>query len=181
MTRSEAILDSEPSPVQDDDDDPDLARQLFQDATDFVAAEHNRHPNRQAGPRHIVEPADFNAEHVLVQKQQRAERLILRGGTDVSLDCEPGQKRRDFSGAHLGRVRLSVKHDVTVNPVDVRFLRPAAVMPRPYGVPYPIEELRRRSMSWRASASQHRAAISHTRVATPVAKTVPSVMMSRPA
>ena len=42
----EAILDSEPSPVQDDDDDPDLARQLLQDAAHFVAAEHNRHPDR---------------------------------------------------------------------------------------------------------------------------------------
>jgi hypothetical protein len=45
-TQREAILDSEPSPVQDDDNDPDLARQLFQVAADFVAAEHNRHSDR---------------------------------------------------------------------------------------------------------------------------------------
>lgn len=86
---------------------------LFQDATDFVTAEHNRHPNRQAGPRHLAERADFNAEHVLVQKQQRAERLILRGGTHVSLDCEPGQKTSRFqrrpsrTGASFGGRRCN--------------------------------------------------------------------------
>ena len=63
----EAVLDPEPRAVEDDDDDPDLTGQLFQNAADFIAAEHNRHPNRQAGPRHLVELAGFNAEHVLVQ------------------------------------------------------------------------------------------------------------------
>jgi hypothetical protein len=59
----------------------------------------------------------------------------------VSLDCKPGQKRRDVGGAHLGRMRLFVEDDVTTNPVDICFLSAAAVMPRPYEVPHLIEEL----------------------------------------
>ena len=141
LTRSARLLNSEPSPVQDDDDDPDRARQLLQDAANFIPAQHHRHPDRQARPRHRVEPAEFDAEHVLVQKQQGAERLILRGGTQAALDREPGQKRRHFRGAHLGRVRLSMEHDVAANPVDIRLLGPAAVVPRSDDVPHPIQEL----------------------------------------
>jgi len=69
----------------------------------------------------------------------------------VALDREPSQKRRNFGGAHLGRVRLSVEHDVTANPLDIRLLGPAAVMPRPDEVPHPIQklELGARSSVWK--------------------------------
>jgi len=79
-----------------------------------------------------------------------------RGRTDVSLDCEPGQKRRDVGGARLGRMGLFVEDDVTTNPVDIRSLRPAAVMPRPYEVPHPIEELGARACFWQRNDVRRR-------------------------
>jgi hypothetical protein len=48
-------------------------------------------------------------------------------------------------------MRLFVEDDVPTNPVDIRFLGSAAVMPRPYEVPHLIEELElgARSSFWK--------------------------------
>ena len=84
-----------------------------------------------------------DAKHILVQKEQCAERLILRRRADMTLDREPRQEPREFGGTHFGRVPLSVEQAVSANPVDVRLLGPRAVVSCPYEMPHSIEQLRR--------------------------------------
>ena len=92
----QAVRDPQPSPIQDHDDDPERARQLLQKAADFVAAEHHRHPDRQAGARHIGERAGLDAEHILVQKEQRTESLILSYADSAHDDRECWVRRGEL-------------------------------------------------------------------------------------
>ena len=129
-TQLEAILNSQPRPIEQHDDKPHRARQLLEDPAHFVAAEHDGHADRLSGPWHGLDRAYFNPEDVPVEEQQRAECLILCRRTDTLLDGQPRQERRDLWRPHVRRVRLLMKDDVSTDPVRVSLLRPATVVPR---------------------------------------------------
>src|SRR5262249_25753195 len=64
-----------------------------------------------------------------LEEEQRVEGLVLGGRGDAVTDCERGQEGRDFRVAHLRGMALAVEEDVALDPVDVRLLGPAAVVP----------------------------------------------------
>jgi hypothetical protein len=81
---------------------------------------------------HLVEPRQRLSEDVLVEKQQRRERLVLRRRRHVALRGEPAQESRHLSRAHLARMPLLVEENEAADPVPVRLLGAPAVMPRAY-------------------------------------------------
>jgi len=89
-----------------------------------------------------VEPGDLLAEHLAVQEQQRAQRLVLRGGRHLSPDGERRQELRHLSRSHLGGMALAVKQNVPADPREVRFFRATAVVACAYGVAHTVEESR---------------------------------------
>ena len=111
----------------------------FKDHGYVFPAEDDGQPLRRSRPYDRGNRADLDGEYGLVEKQQGAERLVRRGGTDLPLDREPREKRRNFRCAEGRWVLLPVEHDVTTNPVDVRLCGPPAVMTRLNGVPHSFE------------------------------------------
>jgi hypothetical protein len=141
LTRIDTLLDPDACPVEQHDDQPHRAGELLQDRGYFFPAEDDGQPLRRSRPYDRGDRADLDGEYGLVEKQHGAERLVLRGGTDLSLDRELREKRRNVQGTQGRGVLLPVEHDVPTNPVDVRLFRPRAVMPRPNRLPHLIEKL----------------------------------------
>jgi hypothetical protein len=94
------------------------------------------------GPYHALELADITPEHVLIEKHNRIERLILRRGRHPPIDRKVCQKRLDFGSPHLVRMALLVKEDVPLDPMDIRFFCADAVVPDPNGLAKAIEQAR---------------------------------------
>lgn len=66
---------------------------------DLAAREHNGHTHGRLGADDVVEPGKIAGEHLAIQKQQRALRLVLGGCGDVAFGGEMGQKGFDVGGA----------------------------------------------------------------------------------
>jgi len=84
-------------------------------------------------------------EDVPIEKENRGESLVLRGGAHALADGEIRQERIDLGLPHGLRVTLAVKEHEPLHPADVRLFRPQAVMPRPHGEAYAIQQ------TWRAA------------------------------
>jgi len=72
------------------------------------------------------------SKNVAVQEQQRRERLILCRAADMFFRRKMSQICIDLRLAHLGRVAFVMEQDEALDPMDVRFFRPFAVMSRTY-------------------------------------------------
>ena len=82
-------------------------------------------------------------EHLTVEEEERAERLVLRGGGDVVLHGERAEEFRDFRPAHARRVALVVEEDEAADPSDVGLLGTPAEVPLAHRRADPIEQARR--------------------------------------
>jgi hypothetical protein len=58
----------------------------LEQGTDLIAAEDNRKPLRAPRAHDAIEPREIHRQHVLVQEQERAQRLILGRGGDLPID-----------------------------------------------------------------------------------------------
>src|SRR5437763_411500 len=82
-------------------------------------------------------------EYVLVQEEQGAERLVLRGRGDVAGDRQVGQEGVHLRLGHRVRVADAVEPDEPLGPVVVRGLGADAVVADAAGGPEAVGELRR--------------------------------------
>jgi hypothetical protein len=97
-------------------------------AADLVAGKHHRQALRRLGARDAVQPGQLDAEHLLVEEEERALRLILGGRRNPAFDGQMREERLDLRGAHLGRMASPVEDDEAPHPVGVCFLGPDAVV-----------------------------------------------------
>jgi hypothetical protein len=81
-------------------------------------------------------------EDVAVEKQQCAERLVLRRRCDVLLNGERRQELGDLRAAHFRRVALAVERNEPPDPRDVGLLGAPAVAPDTDGVAHALEQSR---------------------------------------
>jgi hypothetical protein len=91
--------------------------------TDFVTGRDDWKALRAFGAYGVVEPGQGDVEHVAVEEQERAQRLVLRGGRDATLHRQRAEECGD-----LGRVALAVKEDVAPDPGDVGLFGTTAVV-----------------------------------------------------
>ena len=75
-------------------------RHRIEQQAHLAAAEHGGQPMRRLGP-HGMERARVDLEHLLVEKHDRVERLVLRGGSHLALDGQVREVCLDLCGAHL--------------------------------------------------------------------------------
>lgn len=73
---------------------------------------------RLLGPHNVVQPADVLLEDLLIQKQDGAEGLALRGGSHVPCDGQMRQALLDFLQAHIARMTLVVKQHEAFDPTQ---------------------------------------------------------------
>ena len=67
----------------------------------------------------VIHPLKVLAQDFPVKKDQRAQRLILRGGCDLLVNGEVVQKLLHLVRALLRRVPLAMKEDVALDPIDI--------------------------------------------------------------
>src|SRR5438128_10706168 len=97
-------------------------------------------PLAALGADHVVQPGHLDLQDLPVEKQQGAQRLVLRGGRNVVLHGQRAEELRDLDRSHLRRVALSVKYDVPANPRHVRLLGASAAMASAQGFAHPVAE-----------------------------------------
>ena len=92
------------------------------------------------GPNGVEGPFQVLFEHVLIQEEDGAERLVLGGGSDVLVHGQVGEKRLYFGSVHLGRVAHVVEVDIAFNPIGIGFLGANGVMLGPYGITNAVQQ-----------------------------------------
>src|SRR5690606_37234767 len=92
------------------------------------------------GALDIVEPRKLDAEHLLVEEQERALRLVLRRRGHAPLDRQRRQEGLDLACTESGRMAFAVEHDEAPDPVAVRLLGAKAVVLEPDPVTDAVEQ-----------------------------------------
>ena len=88
------------------------------------------------GAHEVARQVDVFLQNIAIEEEQRAHRLILRGGGDLAFGCEVGQEGADpstgsgrrFIFAHVLWVALLVEEDVAFDPIHVRLFGAIGVM-----------------------------------------------------
>jgi len=86
MRRRQHSSRRSPDPVEQGRHEPGRAAERPEDRADFFAREDDREALRALRAHDAVQPGDVDLEHLAVEEQQRAQRLVLRGCRDPSLD-----------------------------------------------------------------------------------------------
>jgi hypothetical protein len=145
------VLDSEAAafqqaktgPVQKGGHEPGRAVQLGNDRAYFVAGQDDGEMLWAPGPDNVVAPRQVLMQDVAREEQERAERLVLGGGSHATVDGQGAEEARALRGAHLGRMALAVEEDVAANPTDGRRLGAAAAVAEAIDFADAVEELGR--------------------------------------
>jgi len=95
---------------------------------------------RTFGPDETVQPGNVEFQHLAIEEQQSAQRLVLGRSGHLAVNRQKAQEARDLRRAHFHRVTLAVEQDVTPDPRDVRFFGPPAVMAAAQGSAYTVEQ-----------------------------------------
>ena len=88
-------------------------------------------PRRLARSNNLAEIAELAAKHMTVQEQQGRKRLILRRGADFLNYCKMCQKCVHLRFGHFRRTSNIVKMNISLDPMAICLLCPAAVAARP--------------------------------------------------
>jgi hypothetical protein len=101
---------------------------LIKHGMSFPWCEHDRNFCRTFDPLHVVDEIEFAIEHLLVEKKQRGESLVLSRGGNVFLGGQMSQECGDFRFAHFFWMAFAVKENKAPAPIDVGLLGADAVM-----------------------------------------------------
>src|SRR5712692_7263843 len=100
-----------------------------------------------------VHRLDLLVQDGLVEKQQSAQGLILRGRRHMALHGQVRQKRFDFRSPHLFGMAFLMKQDKTPRPIDVGIFSTDGVMLRLQDVPHLVEQLLGSFFLWHTRAN----------------------------
>lgn len=134
------LQQTEARAVEKERHDPRYAVQPLEDGTGLVSGQDHGQVLGPLRPHNVVELRQLHAEHLAIQKEQGAERLVLGGGGDLVTHGQRGQECGDLGRAHVGGMPLVMEEDEPPDPVDVGFLGPPTVVPGADGLPDPVEE-----------------------------------------
>jgi len=86
--------------------------------------EHHRNALRRDRAAELAHPGHVDVEHLAVEKEQRAQRLAMRGRRDPALVGEHDQEVLHLSGAKIAWMAQPRPADEAAHPVDIGFLGP---------------------------------------------------------
>jgi hypothetical protein len=115
-------------PVKQIGHEPMIAFQPVQDGARLVRGEDHRDFRGAGDALDLVHEIELSFEHLRVKKEQGAEGLILRGGSDVALDGKVSKECADFVFSHIAGMAFPMEENKPANPIDVRLLGADAVM-----------------------------------------------------
>ena len=150
MRNLTALLPPQSGPVEQTRHQPVQTVAAFhgvEEAAHFFRRQHGRQP---FGPFRSQgdQSRQFDAQHLLVQKQQGVKGLILRAGGDVAVDRQVGEKLFDFRRSHGIGVAQAVKADEAFRPVGITVFGAWRVLADATGAAESVEQ------AWRFGAGQ---------------------------
>src|SRR5713101_6904167 len=128
--------------VQQQRDQVRHTRDVLQHRPYLVDGQDHRNAQGTLRTHQIIEPWQWIVENHAVEKEQRAQGLILRCRTYPALHREVGQELIDLRTTHRRRVPLSMKDNKAPYPQDVCLLGPRTEMTNTRGGTHAIEKLR---------------------------------------
>ena len=115
-------------------------------AADLFLSQHHRQPRLVLRAAQLPHPRQVEPKHLLVEKQQRRQRLLVRGRRHAALGSEPGQERLELRLCQLRRMTQAVEPDESTRPMDVRLLGANAVVHVPDLLAKGVEQALRRKL-----------------------------------
>ena len=97
---------------------------LRQHGFDLVNAQYRRQTRRFFATDDIVQPRQIGLQHLLIQKQQSGQGLMLCRGGHIALRRQMRKKRRDLASPHFRGMPHTIESDKCAYPVDIRLFRP---------------------------------------------------------
>ena len=142
------VLDAQPTsleqtcsrPVEKHRDAGRSALHSREHVRDLFTAEDHRQPHRALGAREAVDPWHLSLQYVPVQKENRAQRLVLGRRRDATIDGESFDEGPDPIRAGFPGIPAAEEQPVAADPMQIRLLGPAAVVARPQHRTHSIRE-----------------------------------------
>ncbi len=123
-----SLHQAHPAAIQQRGDQRVRAGQARQHGLHFTYRQHHGQAFRRLGLRAVVQPGQFDFEHLAVEEQQRALGLVLRRSGNLARHRQMGQKRLQITRLQILRVAPAVKKDIAFNPVHVSMLGADAIL-----------------------------------------------------
>jgi len=86
--------------------------------------EHHRNALRRHRPAELAQPRHVDAEDLAIEKEQRAQRLAMRGRGDAALVGKHDQELLHLRRAEIARMAQPSPADEAAHPIDIGFLGP---------------------------------------------------------
>ena len=138
----QALGHSEASTVDQREVDPLGTLALGEHAPDLFRGENHGESPPMRRSHHRSKLPERAFEHVAIEKQQGAQRLILGRRTDPTGDRQVGQEGADLRFAEVLGVSLAVKQDEAANPMDIGFLGSWAAVEGSQGATESVQQAR---------------------------------------
>jgi hypothetical protein len=126
--QGQRLVDPQARAVQQLTEEPEGRVKLVEQGAHGRAGEHGGEVFGAAGALEAVEGGHVDLEHLAVEKDQRAERLVLRRSRGALAYGQVVEEGRDFGRAQVARMTPVVKAHEGAHPGEVGFLRSRGVM-----------------------------------------------------
>ena len=104
---------------------------MRQDASDLVLGQYGRNAAVMGRPLQVVQPGQLDGQHLAVQKQERTERLVVRGRRNLALGGQHGQEGFYLRRTHVARVPQATPADEKPGPVQIELFGAEAIVQIP--------------------------------------------------
>src|SRR5437773_12286034 len=94
----------------------------------LVPCQHHRQARRLFCPFHTLQPSDLLTKHLLVKKEQSAQRLILGRSRDMPVSCQVREEFIHLPFAHFTGMAFAMKANKASDPIAIGALGAEAVM-----------------------------------------------------
>lgn len=126
--QGQRLVDPQTRAVEQLTQEPEGRVKLVEQGAHGRAGEHGGEVFGAAGALEAVEGGHVDLEHLAVEKDQRAERLVLRRGRGALAYGQVVEKGRDSGRPQVARVASVVNAHEGAHPGEVRFLRSGGVV-----------------------------------------------------
>jgi len=117
-----------------------LAIHPRQHPSQLLDRQHHRQTLRPFRECDVVHPSQVNAQHLLEEEQQGAQRLVLGGRRNLARHRKMAQELFHLRRTHVLRLSLMVEQNEALDPVQIRLLGAKAVMTQPNSVPHLFQQ-----------------------------------------
>jgi hypothetical protein len=136
----ERFEESKAAPIEELVNEAKWRDKVLEQGKGVLPREDRREVRWPAGVFERFEPGDFQVEDPLVEEEERAERLVLRGCRGAASNPKLIAKGRDLFCAHLSWVLPAVELNELPDPVNVRLFGTRGTMQASDGGAYGFDE-----------------------------------------